>query len=156
MTASAARGEKDAAARNAKARQLFSQVSKVAATGVPHHAIYPGFGPKPGADLVALPVPKRAIVALTEKIVRGITYLQDGRFIEPPHKIDVYALTEQSAIRLKEALAKYGEVYERGPALLVERAVASSDDVSAVFRIEIWSRLRSYAIVSDPSADAAA
>jgi hypothetical protein len=156
LTPSAASGARDAAARDAKRRNIFEQMASVTARGVPREAVYPGFGPKPGADMVALPVPRRAIVALTEKIVRGITYLQDGRFIEAPYKIDFYPLTEEQASRIKQALARFGQVYERGPALTVERAVTSDDGISSVYRIEIWSRLRSYAFVSDPNSTAAA
>jgi hypothetical protein len=156
LTPSAASGKKDAAARDAKRRNIFGQIASIRARGVPPSAVYPGFGPRPGADLIALPVPKRAIVALTEKIVRGITYLQDERFIEPPYKIDFYALSEENASRIKQVLAKFGQVYERGPALTVERAVTSDDGISSVYRIEIWSRLRAYVFVTDPTSTAAA
>jgi hypothetical protein len=156
LTANAAHSQKDAAARNAEREKIFSQAVPAASGRIPPKAIYPGFGPKPGADLMALPVRKKPIVALTEKIVRGITYLQDRRFIEPPHKINFYALSEEQAARINEVLAQFGQTYERGLALTVDRAVTHEDGISSVYRIEIWSRLCAYAIVSDPTSTAAA
>lgn len=62
---------------------------------IPTQGIYPSFGPHPGVDTeaqVVVPFSAKALRRLTEKIVRGITYLYDGRLIEPPHQIEFYVL----------------------------------------------------------------
>jgi hypothetical protein len=156
LNAEAGRDEKDAQSRLAMKRKILGQVFTGAQ--IPLSAVYPGFGPNatmPHADQVAVPIKKQSVDLLTEKIVRGITYLERNILIEEPYKIDIFALHEDSATPLKETLARFGGIYERGPGILVERAVVPEDQLSAVYRIDIWGRFKSYAVVSDSRRDPA-
>ena len=150
LSAEAARNERDAKARSARKREVLSQV--FTGPNIPFAAVYPGFGPQPGvlaADHVAVPIKKKSVDLLTEKIVRGITYIEDGRFIESPYQIDFFALLEGSAAPLNKVLARFGRTYDRGPGITVERAVVPEDQMTSVYRVDIWGRLKTYAIVSD-------
>lgn len=141
---------RDAGARAGKQKSLMEQVALLSKQDIPEHSIYPGFGrpqDQPRQEQVAIPVPKRAIDRLTDKIVRGLTYLEDGRFIEDTHVIECGPLHETSASELRETFAKFGKLYERKPGLSVDRCVTPEDGVSSMYRIEIWGQFRVYAFV---------
>jgi hypothetical protein len=44
---------------------------------------------------MAVLIPKESFERITEKIVRGVYFIEDGLFIEPPYAIDFYALPEE-------------------------------------------------------------
>ncbi len=151
LTPSAARDERDARARAAHRQKILDQVFKGA--GIPYQAVYPRFGPQPDihdqeAERVAVPISATALRRLTEKIVRGITYIEDGKFIDRPYRIEQYVLSDEGARPIKEILQRFGKAYERGPGINVMRAVVPEDQMSAMYGIEIWGRLTAYAILS--------
>jgi hypothetical protein len=153
MDPSAGRNARDVAARAGKQRELMTQMSYLAQRGIPRESVFPGFGPEewPGEPLTVIPVPKRAIDRLVEKIVRGITYLEEGAFIEETHVIEPQYMQEESARFLHEQFVKFGKRFERKPGLVIDRCATPEDSVSSIFRIEIWGRLRVYAFVSQRS-----
>jgi hypothetical protein len=153
MDPSAGRNARDVAARAGKQRELMTQMSYLAQRGIPRESVFPGFGPEewPGEPLTVIPVPKRAIDRLVEKIVRGITYLEEGAFIEETHVIEPQYMQEESARFLNEQFVKFGKRFERKPGLVIDRCATPEDSVSSIFRIEIWGRLRVYAFVSQRS-----
>jgi hypothetical protein len=79
---------------------------------------------------------------LSEKIVRGIFFIEDNRLIQPPYHIDFYALTDETAKPIMEMLQKYGTVHAHEPGIVVSRAVTPEDSVSSFFCIEIWGRFK--------------
>ncbi len=62
---------------------------------------------------------KESFERVTEKIVRGIYYIEDSVFIEPPHSIEFHALPEDGFTPWKDALDRCGITYARGSAVLV-------------------------------------
>ena len=155
LNAGSASNPKDAAARNAKLLKITKQAQMVAAMKIPSESVYPSFGPTSadGKARTGLLVPKRAIDALAKKLVRGVTYLQDGRFIEPPYEVVCYVPTEEGVAEIFGPPAEQFSSHDRRPALVVHRSVRE-DGMSAIYRIEIWSRLRICATVLDPAHDA--
>jgi hypothetical protein len=76
------------AARAALGRKISSEILQD--DQIPNHGIYPNLGAQRGShspSQMALMIPAEFFRRITEKVVRGITYLEDGRFIEPPHRI---------------------------------------------------------------------
>lgn len=141
--------EKDASRREALRQKILKEAHE--GDQIPYQAIYPGFGLQPGAHdevPVAIPVSATSIRRLVEKIVRGITYIEDGKFVEKPFAVQHYVLSEESAGPFKALLARLGTLYERGPGITVVRAVAPDDGMTAVYSIQIWGRFRSYAFLS--------
>jgi hypothetical protein len=62
-------------------------------------ATIPGVGERWGSPVeeqVALLFPAQNLRLMTEKIVRGIFYVQEGVFIEPPYKIDFYFVPDEA------------------------------------------------------------
>lgn len=151
LTPSAAKNERDARARAADRQKILDQVFKGPA--IPYQAIYPHFGPQPGIhdqeiERVAVPISATALRRLTEKIVRGLTYIEDGKFVERPYRIKQYVLSDEGAGPVKELLLRFGKMYEQGPGITVMRAVVPEDEMTAMYGIEIWGRLTAYAILS--------
>lgn len=150
--ASEARNDRDAALREAKRQKILAQVLE--REEIPRQAIYPGFGPSPQQspeEQVAIPISASAIRRLAEKIVRGLIYLEDRRFVQEPFKIDHYVLSDEGAAPVRAALIKFGKVYERGPGIRVVRAVTPEDAMSGFYEIEIWGHFKMYVSVMDSS-----
>ena len=82
--------------------------------------------------------------------MRGICFIEDGIFIEPPYTIDFYALPENSIVPWTDALDRWGKVYAREPGIVIRRAVAHEDGISSLFEITFWKQFKTYAIVSKP------
>lgn len=143
------KGHKDASRREALRQKILKEAYE--GDEIPYQAIYPGFGPQSGVHdevRVAIPVRATSIRRLVEKIVRGITYIEDGKFVEKPFAVQHYVLSEESAGPLKAILDRFGRVYERGLGITVIRAVVPEDKMTAMYSIEIWGRFKGYAFLS--------
>lgn len=144
-----ARGERDRRAREAKRNKILKGL--LSGDQIPAESIYPRFGEKWGRPRelqTAVTIPAKSVRKLTEKIVRGILYLEDEKFIEAPWSIDFYALHDEAAAPIISLLDRFGKEYAREPGIVVRRAVASEDGISSILSIEIWNMLIMYAAVS--------
>ena len=117
---------------------------------VPSSAIYPGFGPGrwPGEQLSAITIDSESQTKITEKIVRGILYLEESVFVCEDYEISTHVLHDQVAINILDRIAKHLVVHSREPGITVLRATVPEDKTSSVFAIEIWGRFRTYCIVT--------
>ena len=143
-----ASNERDANARLRKRERLLAGMLQ--GDDIPTDGIYPGLGERwgrPSGSGLAFAIPESSFRLLTEKIVRGIAYIENGTFIEPTHRIDFYALHAASAREFREMITQYGTEYDRGAGIRIVRAVALEDGVSAVMSIEIWKSFTMYASV---------
>ena len=150
--ASEGRDQRDADRREATRQKLLSQVLE--GENIPRQAIYPGFGPPPGQavqDQVALPISANGLRRLAEKVVRALIYIADQRVLEAPFTLQTFVLDDAGSKPIREALAKHGTVFERGPAIKVTRAVTPQDGMSGFYEVEIWGRLKMYVSVMDSS-----
>src|SRR5262249_570664 len=112
--------------------------------------MYPGLGERggrPREDQLAVRVPADSFRRLTEKIVRGIFYVEDGKFIEPPFAVEFLALDSRVGKSVREVIEKFGTTYAREPGVAVRRAVAPEDGMSSMFEIEFWGQCKTYAFV---------
>jgi hypothetical protein len=127
----------------------------VEGTDIVDSAIYPGLGERwqrPRSDALGIRVPAKSIRRLAEKIVRGIFFVEDQMFIEPPTSIEFVALTEDGAAPIKSALDRFGTEHSRGAGIVVRRAAAPGSDLLATFEISIWKEFVMYATVTDSAA----
>ena len=150
IDARVAKNPKDARIREANKEKLVKKILHGAE--IPQEGIYPGLGERWGRDKnaqVALTIPTASIRRLCEKIIRGIYYIEDKKFIEPPYTIDFYALPDDGAEEINELLDKYGKDYKRGPGILVKRAVAHEDGISGFASILIWGSLKMFASITN-------
>ncbi len=117
---------------------------------IPQKAMIPNFGPPPnikGTQPVLL-IKADHIKLFTEKIVRGLTFLLDGYLIEPDYSIDYHLLNDKDSEPHLNKICKLGETYHKGPGIVVRRAVASNDKIGSFYHIEVWGRLKIFAIVT--------
>jgi hypothetical protein len=149
-TPAAGKNERDRNARAALRKRVLDEALEAA--GFPEEAVYPGMGDRWGHPREAqLPVLIRAdsFDRLTEKIVRGIFYVADRKFIEPPFAVESFALDPSVGEPIREIVDKFGVTYAREPGIVVRRAV-TEDGISSLFEIEFWGQLKRYATVLRP------
>jgi hypothetical protein len=143
-----AKNEKDRRARKSTRDQILKQVLK--GTDIPLSAVYPRFEEKwgrPPERQVAVPIPKKSVDRLFEKIIRGLAYIEEGRFIEPPYTVSLYPLADADSSVFTSLLDKFGTVHARGPGIVVRRAVTPEDGLSSIYEITIWGTFQTYAVV---------
>jgi len=149
MNPDAGRDEKDVAARAARAKKILGTMFK--GEQIPENAIMPGLGERwgrPKTEQMAVQIPKASFTAMTEKIVRGLVYLEDSAFIEAPYKIDTYIEDDEGAKVCKEMLDKAGEVFKREPGLEIRCARVDGEKRTAIYEITFWQQFKTYATVS--------
>jgi hypothetical protein len=145
----AGRNPRDAKHRLKRGRKIVAEALQ--GDRIPTHGTFPGLGNRwsdLGEEPVALLLPVESFRCMTEKIVRGIFYIEEEKFIESPHKIDFFALARDDALFWEQVLDKFGTIYAREPGIVVRMAVAPEDGVSALFAITFWKQFKTYASVT--------
>jgi len=79
--------------------------------------------------------------------VKGITFLEDSRYIESPYEISFYALHDKDALPVVHLIKKYGQGYANEPGIVVTRAVLPEDRLTSLYFIDIWGRFKMFAHV---------
>jgi hypothetical protein len=149
MKPAEAKNERDGAVRGALRQRVLSEALEGAA--IPQSGTFPGMGEKWGRsreDQVAILIPAASFRRITEKIVRGIFYVEDQKYIEPPYAIDFFALDPQTGNSFREVIDRFGAAYAREPGIAVRRADTPEDGLSSVFEIEFWRQFKTYATVT--------
>jgi len=144
----AAKNEGDAAARDARAKKILGEMYKGEA--LKGKNMVPGLGERWDRSLeeqLGISIPAESLPAMTEKIVRGITFREDGAFIESDQKIQSFLVKDEDVKHVKEMLDRAGEVFKREPGLVVRRARSEGGDL---YEITFWDQLKIYATVSKP------
>src|SRR6266700_4302217 len=135
MAPKAGRDEKDAAARAARGRKMLGEMFK--GEQIQEDQIMPGLEERwgrPKAEQQAINIPRGSLDAMTEKIVRGLVYREDGRFIEPPYRINTY-VDGPGAEVAEQMIQKAGTEYKREPGLEIRRAIVDGNPQTAIFEI---------------------
>ena len=117
---------------------------------IPEKSLYPGFGITPGIPKKyqgAIRISSDDMIAFTEKVIRGVTFLQNGRLIELPFHIESHAVDASKAAPVEELLQIYGQECGPGPFFSVVRALCE-DGTTSIFRMVIWGRLVRYGCVT--------
>jgi hypothetical protein len=150
MAPAAATDERERNVRAGLRQRMLDEVQKGGA--ILQTAVYPGMGEKwgrPAEEQEAIKILVDLFRRVTEKIVRGIFYVADEKFIESPYTVEFLPPDNVEAIRA--ALDQFGTSYAREPGVVVRRAVVPEDGISSLFEIEFWGQVKTYAAVrSDP------
>lgn len=144
----AAKNEGDAAARDARAKKILREMYK--GEELKGKNVLPGLGERwdrPLEEQLGISIPEDSLPAMTEKIVRGITFREDGTFIEPNQKIESFLVKDEDVNDVKEMLDRAGQEFKREPGLVVRRARSSDGDL---YEITFWNQVKTYATVSKP------
>jgi hypothetical protein len=148
MRPSAAKNERDRKVRARLRQRMLDGVLE--GDAIPNEGIYPGMGEKwdrPRNEQVAVLIPADSFRRITEKIVRGIFYVEDEKFIEPPFSVEFFVLDTVVGRTIRSMIDEYGRTYAREPGIVVCRAVAVDDRTSSLFEIEFWKQFKTYASV---------
>lgn len=149
LKAEFARNESDALARTAAARRVTSSIYR--GPFAPEN-VYPTAGAeaaRAGSDPIPFLIPVDLFEKVTEKIVRGITYVETGRFIEPPLRVRfIPDGPDMKSSQFVQVIRQYGKVLERGPGVRIDYALNFEDGISGRFEIVFWGgQIRTYASV---------
>jgi hypothetical protein len=148
---SSASSEKDRKARAAKRQNILAELMQGAE--IAREATYPGMGERwnrPPEEQIAIGIPAESVQRMTEKIARGLFYIEDGKLIEPPFAIEHFAVHSDAAQPIRVMIDRFGNTHARPPGIVVRRAVVPEDGVSSLFEITFWGQFTSYATVLDP------
>lgn len=141
----AGRDGKDKKKRARRRQRVLSQL--MAPEQIPSHAVLPNFERPAGGETGGIFVKARYLQRLCEKLVRGISYLEDDLLIREPYRIQFFVVRDQEAEPIVALCQKYGTLYAREPGIEIYRAVAPEDGISSAHAITIWKRLKMYAVV---------
>ncbi len=78
---------------------------------IPEKGLYPGFGINLGISKIyqgAIRISSDDMIAFTEKVIRGVTFLLDGRLIRSPFSVFSHGVEPFKAVPMEELLQKYG------------------------------------------------
>ncbi len=142
----------DKRARESLARRITSEF--LHGEQIPDEGHYPSLGERWGRlrqSGIALLIPVSSFQRITEKIVRGVTYFETKQYIEPPHKVQFFAVDDDGVKPIRELLDSAGITIAREPGIVIKRLVAPEDGISAIFEIEFWKQFKSYASVLSDS-----
>jgi hypothetical protein len=117
---------------------------------IPSSGIIPGLHERwdrPVNEQVAFRVPANTIRSITEKIVRGIFYIVDKKFIETHCAINFFVLSPNDTAPIQQTLDVGGKTFSCGPGIMVRRAVSSEDGITSIFEIEFWGQFKTYSSV---------
>lgn len=106
---------------------------------IPEKGLYPGFGINPEIPKIyqgAIRISSDDMIAFTEKVIRGVTFLLDGRLIRSPFSVLSHAVEPLKAAPVEELLQKYGQECGSGPFFTVVRALCE-DGTTSIFRVVI-------------------
>ncbi|MEK6869162.1 MAG: hypothetical protein AABX63_01715 [Nanoarchaeota archaeon] len=143
-----AKNNKDRRLREAKRNKILREAWQ--GDQIPREGMFPNFDKPTGwtsEPPVAIGIRADSVDKLAVKIVKGITYLEDGKVIKEPYRVQSFVLKDGDAQPIIFALLKFGKIYAREPGITVFRAVANDDPNTAVCSIEIWGRIKLYAHV---------
>jgi hypothetical protein len=117
-------------------------------TKEPTEGVFPNFGLQgpARAEMLAVPLDAKGLRKLTEKMVRGVVYVENAEFIDENYEFVISFMKNEDANFLLKIAEAGGGVIHRGPGISVTRAYLPSDKRVGVFVIEIWQRARFYAV----------
>lgn len=149
VDANCGRDEKDSQLREARRQRLLRDM--LTGNQIPTEAIYPNFGERwgrPQEEQGAITIPAESVRRIAEKIARGIFFIEDGLFIEPPYKIEFYAMHNAGAADITRMLKCFGKIYAREPGIEVIRAVTPEDGISSLMRITLFKQFHMYVAIT--------
>lgn len=144
----AAKSEGDASARDARAKKILRELYK--GEELKGKEVVPGLGERwdrPLEEQLGISIPEHSLPAMTEKIVRGITFREDNAFIEADQKIKSFLVKDEDVQDVKAMLDRAGQEFKREPGLVIRRARSGAGDL---YEITFWNQFKLYATVSNP------
>ena len=104
--------------------------------------ILPNFGPKNKSSngYFGNKIPEGELKTLGKKIIRGHQYVIEKKYIENDYSIEIFFVNNKDVQKVINLINHHGKKYYRGPGLTIVHAVASEDNMVALYMIEIWGQ----------------
>jgi len=148
LDSSQGRNFKDRLRREKKKQRILQEMIK--GDAIPNECAYPGLEERwnrPKDEQVALLVSVKHLRRVVEKIIRGITYIEDARYLDAYTEIEHHVVTKDGAEPIEQILTRYGKTHSRAPGIEVVRAVTPDDGISSFYKITVWGQFVMYASV---------
>lgn len=144
-----ARNEVDALARTAAAKRVTKSIYRGT---FETENVYPTAGSeaaRAGPDPIPFLIPAELFEKVTEKIVRGIMYVEAKRFIEPPLRVQFFPdSAHMPSSEFLQVIQTHGKTLERQPGIQINHVTTPEDGVSGLFEIIFWGgQIKTYASV---------
>ena len=149
MNPNVGRNKKDKLLREKRRKKLLREM--ISGPDIPFEATIPGFKADPKInkkDMKAIPVNADYIDSFSEKIVRGVTYIFDNKFINHDYNINFDFFDKSTATEFDNLINADCEKFNCGPALQVKRRMALDNDICGLYKIVIWDRIKIYSYVT--------
>lgn len=142
-----AKNERDRRIREQKRKKLLGEVKHF--EDPPEEGLLPHFGPLPWLQYDgyhAVLIPEASLKSYTEKLVRGMSLILDGRMLDIDYEIDLHVIREDGDREVLGLFEGRSNLYHRGLGFIVRRMVRE-DDRAWMYAFEIWGRLKFYSVV---------
>lgn len=140
--------ERDRAARLSRLKKLIDQTKPVSEINM---KAFPGLGPHltyPIEIQRAFPAPKEELQTIAEKIIRGLEYSLNKRYIEAPLKLEAYIyITDDKLPAPVQRVLSLGEQHIYGPGFEVVRAATPSNLV-VIYKFVVWGTIKIYGSIA--------
>ncbi len=146
MDASKGKNMKDCIRRAKKRDRYLGMMLR--GDSIPQDGVYPGFEDKwdrAPADQIALRIYVHELQRIVEKIIKGVVYIEDHRFLDTSKEIEHLVVSGEGARPLEELFNKHGTRHSMEPGIEVLRVIAPEDGISALYKISIWGHWIMYA-----------
>ncbi|MBL1141335.1 MAG: hypothetical protein HND53_04805 [Proteobacteria bacterium] len=145
------KNNKDKKARQNKQNRILQDMHYF--EELPKDGIFPGFERNHIIGLdgnlpPAIQLPARDLKRLTKKIVKGISFVSNELYIDDVYDIEMHVLNDLGAQPFIDIINKHGEVLDKGPGIIIRRAISHEDPICGVYAIEIWEQFKIYASVT--------
>ena len=148
LDSSKGRDERDIRARKKKKDKILKEIVRLKDN--PLTNFFPNFGLPPKTiidDPRGIIITPEDLESLTTKIVKGVTYINNGLYIDGTYQIEMYIAKDTDIQEVIQLLDKFGVIYTREPGFFVKCAIVDGEKFAGLYSIEIWGKLKMYASV---------
>jgi hypothetical protein len=144
------KNEKDKMSRENLRKKVMSELFQI--NGLPDKGIVSkNVKPSPSGQYTGVKVDPEKIYDLCRRIIKGLHYVLDGRYVTDSQEIQVMFVDEQKIEGgLREFFSKFTGLHEQqGPSFRVTRMHANGDPNFALYVVTIWETIRFYAFIQE-------
>lgn len=142
------RNERDKKIRQKKRELIKSEIQTPDLQSLKN--VLPNFGKISGIkydELKVIYISPNDLQILTEKIIKGMTYLITKKYIDDSFCIEMYICGNNKSADVLNFINRYGQTYNRGQVFIFKRAIVKDEDFVGLYYFEIWGKLKIYASV---------
>jgi hypothetical protein len=141
-----ARNPLDAIKRRSTFKRIQSRfVSKEFAED--SEALLPEIDPNRPRGTIGIRIPAKELLKFGEKIVRGMVFMTEGRYVESNEEATVFIVRPDEIPEALQIALDVGELFEREPGIRIRKATANDAPKASAYVIDIWEQFRLYGMI---------